>query len=143
MIVAAPVQIRALAQGVLCALFLCKFTADETCQRFFYAKKERVDDMGGRGSMSGARKNNNYMGMYSGLDYGGFRNRVEQLENALDRARSLNTINVVAIASQKLISSIDLELKSPMDPDENAARLRAYKYRAQKLFEKAKQKYMK
>ena len=92
--------------------------------------------MGGRG----ANMNTKTKEIYSGWDYRGFRGRLEQLENALDGSRSLNKINVVAEASQKLISNIDKELKTPTTPDGNIARLKAFRYRAQKLYEKAKKK---
>lgn len=93
--------------------------------------------MGGRGANMKAETKE----VYSGWDYRGFRGRLEQLENALDRSRSSNKINVVAAASQKLISNIDKELNAPANPDGNIARLRAFRYRAQKLYEKATKKY--
>lgn len=138
MMVAAPVEIRALAQGVLYALFLYDFYRRHTyVSGFFMQKKERIDNMDGRGANMRVETKK----IYSGWNYRGFKDRLEQLENALDSSRSLNTITVVAKASQKLISNIDKELKTPAEQGGNVARLKAFKYRAQKLHEKAKKKY--
>lgn len=93
--------------------------------------------MGGRGANMRVETKK----IYSGWNYRGFKDRLEQLENALDSSRSLNTITVVAKASQKLISNIDKELKTPAEQGGNVTRLKAFKYRAQKLYEKAKKKY--
>lgn len=74
----------------------------------------------------------------SGYKYTGFRDRVKDLENALETARSTNKINAVAIGARKLIKNIDKELENP---EGNTARLKAYKKQAQRLIKSAEDKF--
>lgn len=95
--------------------------------------------MGGRGASYGkTSQTEQETTVYSGWTYDGYRDRLTQLEDALDKARSLNKINTVAIRTKEFISNLDKEIQNP---EGNVARLKAYKYRANKLFEKAKKRY--
>ena len=98
-----------LAQGVLCALLLCKFTAGETCERFFYAKKERVDDMGGRGGSSNYEPKGRRMGIHTLIE------NIKKSQNVLDELSKYKqnisaptfTVNGNAIKTQ--FSDIDID----------------------------------
>lgn len=74
----------------------------------------------------------------SGYNYAGFGDRIKDLENSLISARSTNKINSVAIGAKRLIENINKELENP---EGNTVRLKAYKRRAQRLIESAKDKY--
>ena len=69
--------------------------------------------------------------------YKGFHDRVNRLNGEMDKAKTSNQVQRVAIATRQTLKAINSQLENPSNPREDARKLKAAKYKANQILKKA------